>query len=229
MNKLRALLSTLPDTSPNKHPDQPHLAYSLPASAPKSDISANPPRLILIGGGSRGYSLARAVVEGSNGVLVAVAEPDPSKRRRLGRHHIWGTGDPEEGEEFESWQHFLKWEFARRVSGTAGDKKIDAAVICTPDSTHHEVVTGLASLKLHLLCEKPLVTTLGDCVDIYRQLRLNQGPPSVLFSVGYVMRYAPHNQLLRKLLREDHAIGDIVSVEHTENVGWWHFAHSYVR
>ncbi len=51
-------------------------------------------------------------------------------------------------------------------------------------STHHEVVTGLAPLKLHLLREKPLATTLGDCADIYRQLRLNQGPPCVLFSVG---------------------------------------------
>lgn len=151
MNKLRALLSTLPDTSPNKHPDQSHLTCSLPALAPKPDLSANPPRLILIGGGSRGSSLARAVGEGFNGLIVAIAEPDPSKRRRLGRHHIWGTGEPQEGEEFESWQHFLKWETTMRESGTAGDKKIDAAVICTPDSTHHEVVTGLASLQLHIM------------------------------------------------------------------------------
>lgn len=35
--------------------------------------------------------------------------------------------------------------------------------------------------------------------------------------------------LLRKLLLEDAIIGELLSVEHTEPVGWWHFSHSYVR
>ncbi|EGS23364.1 uncharacterized protein CTHT_0010320 [Thermochaetoides thermophila DSM 1495] len=35
--------------------------------------------------------------------------------------------------------------------------------------------------------------------------------------------------LLRKLLLKDRVIGDVLSVVHTEPVGWWHFAHSYVR
>ncbi|CAI4216748.1 unnamed protein product [Parascedosporium putredinis] len=50
-----------------------------------------------------------------------------------------------------------------------------------------------------------------------------------IFSIGHVLRYSPHNMLLRKLLLEDRVVGDICSVEHTEPVGWWHFAHSYVR
>ncbi|KAL4881757.1 hypothetical protein BJY04DRAFT_188075 [Aspergillus karnatakaensis] len=43
------------------------------------------------------------------------------------------------------------------------------------------------------------------------------------------MRYAPIHRMIRKLICEDDAIGDIISIEHTETVGWWHFAHSYVR
>jgi len=43
------------------------------------------------------------------------------------------------------------------------------------------------------------------------------------------LRYSPHNILLHKLLVEEGVVGDIVSVEHTEPVGWWHFSHSYVR
>ena len=35
--------------------------------------------------------------------------------------------------------------------------------------------------------------------------------------------------LLRKLLLEDEVVGDVVSVDHMESVGWWHFAYSYVR
>lgn len=53
--------------------------------------------------------------------------------------------------------------------------------------------------------------------------------PSKIFSVGHVLRYSPHNTLLRKLLLHDQAIGEVVSIEHTEPVGWWHFSHSYVR
>lgn len=35
--------------------------------------------------------------------------------------------------------------------------------------------------------------------------------------------------LLRDLVRQQQVIGDILSLEHTEPVGWWHFSHSYVR
>ncbi|RDL30823.1 uncharacterized protein BP5553_10168 [Venustampulla echinocandica] len=35
--------------------------------------------------------------------------------------------------------------------------------------------------------------------------------------------------LLRKLLLEDKVIGEVMSVNHTEPVGWWHFTHSHVR
>lgn len=227
MSKLRALLSTSTESSSSEPTFQPRPAQTLPSSTPK--LSAYPPRLVLIGGGSRGSSLARAIVHGSNGHLVAIVEPDQFKRRQIGRHCIWGLEEPKEGEEFETWRQFLEWETARRWKGTAGDKKINAAIICTPDNTHREVVTGLTPLQLHIMCEKPLATTLTDCVSMSQQLRLDQSPPSVLFAVGHVMRYTPHNQLLRKLVREDHRIGDIVSIEHTENVGWWHFAHSYVR
>jgi len=75
------------------------------------------------------------------------------------------------------------------------------------------------------MCEKPLATTLGDCLSMYGALA-NQ---DTIFAIGHVLRYSPHNILLRKLLLEDRVIGDVLSVEHTEPVGWWHFTHSYVR
>ena len=43
-------------------------------------MSASPPRVLIIGAGSRGRGYAQAVVEGSNGVVAAVAEPDEYKR-----------------------------------------------------------------------------------------------------------------------------------------------------
>lgn len=35
--------------------------------------------------------------------------------------------------------------------------------------------------------------------------------------------------LLRELLLEKEVVGDVLSIEHVEPVGWWHFSHSYVR
>jgi predicted dehydrogenase len=166
----------------------------------------------------------------------------------MGQHHIWGVEEPKEGEEFEGWKHFLEWETARRAREAARDtnphenedneaaeqkqqqevpKPIDAVVICTLDQTHAEIVTALAPLGLHILCEKPLATTLDDCLRIYRTVKSMQ--PRRLFGIGHIVRYAPRNERLRKLLLEDEAIGEIVSVVHTEPIGWWHFAHSYVR
>jgi predicted dehydrogenase len=80
------------------------------------------------------------------------------------------------------------------------------------------------------MCEKPLAPSLDDCVTIYRALSLDSSlAPSTIFSIGHVLRYSPHNMLLRKLLLEDKVIGEIMAVNHTEPAGWWHFTHSYVR
>ncbi|KAK1828192.1 NAD(P)-binding protein [Podospora conica] len=97
---------------------------------------------------------------------------------------------------------------------------------------HREVVLALTELGgLHIMCEKPLATRLQDCVDLYGALRDNRSEKGeqMVFSIGHVLRYSPHNVLLRKLLLEDRVIGDILSVVHTEPVGFWHFTHSYVR
>jgi hypothetical protein len=40
-----------------------------------------------------------------------------------------------------------------------------------------------------------------------------------VFGVGHVLRYSPHNVLLRKLVRDVRVVGDVISVEHTEPVG----------
>ena len=58
--------------------------------------------------------------------------------------------------------------------------------------------------------------------------RRRGGAPKLIFSVGHVLRYTRYTQKLKQLLR-DGAIGDIVSLQHLEPVGYWHQAHSFVR
>ncbi|KAF2973478.1 hypothetical protein GQX73_g32 [Xylaria multiplex] len=194
-------------------------------------MSAEPPRLLIIGAGSRGRTYARCSLQSSNGVIAAVAEPDDYKRQAFGRKFIWGkTTPPPNGASFRDWKEFVAWEINRRKQQEAGEvvpEGVDAAFICVRDEMHHDVIMALAPLELHIMCEKPLATTLDDCTNIYRTLAPLQ--TSKVFSIGHVMRYSPHNMMLRKLLLEDNAIGDILSVHHTEPVGFWHFSHSYVR
>ncbi|RDA94104.1 hypothetical protein CP533_6596, partial [Ophiocordyceps camponoti-saundersi (nom. inval.)] len=199
---------------------------------PRPPFSANPPRFLIIGAGSRGQCYASAIDSVSNGIVAAVAEPLTRKRETLGRRHIWGTDSvPLEGQSFTDWRHFLTYELQRRRRLAAGHQNVppgvDGVFVCVLDEMHRDVVVGLAPLGLHMMCEKPLATSLEDCLAMYTAL----GPlqPRAVFSIGHVLRYSPHNLMLRRLLVEERIIGHINSVVHTEPVGWWHFTHSYVR
>lgn len=197
----------------------------------KAPASENPPRLIIIGAGSRGNHYANAIDSVSNGIVAAVAEPLECKREALGRRHIWGDKRPSEGQCFTNWREFLEYELNRRRRVAAGEEGVpdgvDGAFICVLDEMHREVVVGLAPLGLHIMCEKPLACSLEECIDMYAALKSSES--SKVFSIGHVLRYSPHNIMLRKLLLEDRIIGDVTSVVHTEPIGWWHFTHSYVR
>ena len=50
----------------------------------------------------------------------------------------------------------------------------------------------------------------------------------VLMAVGHVLRYTPYTVALKKLLATG-VLGELVSVQRLEPVGYWHQAHSYVR
>ena len=191
------------------------------------------PRILIIGAGSRGNAYARAIHQSGIGTVAAVADPIPLKRRLLGSKYIWGH-DREPGfeQEFDGWQQFVTWERLRRNAPYCDRLPgVDAVFICVLDEQHADVVTALAPFKLHIMCEKPLATSLQDCLRIYSTLLLPhpQVGPETVFGIGHVLRYSPHNMLLRQLVLEDDAVGDVLSIEHTEPVGWWHFSHSYVR
>jgi predicted dehydrogenase len=195
------------------------------------------PRFLVIGAGSRGNAYARAVTNATNAVIHAVADIDPFKRREFGRKYIWGNASqPKKGQEFGDWREWLEYELERRrhppsLDGDHADSGVDGVFVCTLDETHVEVLLAIAPLNLHIMCEKPLATSLRDCLSISKALKDAQtaSGSAKIFSIGHVLRYSPHNQLLRRLLLTNRVIGDIVSLEHTEPVGWSHFAHSYVR
>lgn len=202
---------------------------------------------LVIGAGSRGSAYARAITTSTPARISAVADPDPYKRLSLGEKYIWGNGGPKPGQEFSGWEDWIEYETRRRKQASLGDggddtSGVDGVLICVLDETHISVLSALAKadfLDLHVLCEKPLALSLDDCLSVYAAWtkpspssnpeKEQEKQPKSIFSIGHVLRYSPHNLALRRLVREENVIGDIVSVEHTEPVGHWHFAHSYVR
>jgi predicted dehydrogenase len=196
--------------------------------SPQEPYSA---KFLIIGAGSRGNSYARAITLATTGTVHAIAEVDQFKREEFGRKYIWGPKQPQPLQEFASWQEWAASEKHRReIIVPAGNAtgaygvQITGVFICTLDETHAEIIRALAPFGLHIMCEKPLALSLADCLSISAVMK-----PVKVFSIGHVLRYSPHNTLLRKLVLEEQVIGEIVSIEHTEPVGWWHFSHSYVR
>ena len=197
--------------------------------ADASNIRPNAPiRFLIIGAGSRGNAYAWALTQSTKDAQIsAVAEPIDSKRRSFGQKYIWGSGSPAPHQAFGGWSEYLDFAMSSRAEEVP---KIDAVFVCTLDETHVEIITALAPHGYHIMSEKPLATTLKDCLRIRRSLQPpGQKNPDHVFSIGHVLHYSPHNMLLRSLLLKDAVIGDIISIEHTEPVGYWHFAHSYVR
>ena len=113
---------------------------------------------------------------------------------------------------------------------------IDAVFVCVLDEMHEEVVCNIAKLGVHILCEKPLSTKLQSCINIYKTLNDISGRTAdasadgqkkeTIFGIGHVLRYSPHNMMLRNLVVDKEIIGDVLSIEHVEPVGWWHFSHA---
>ncbi len=169
----------------------------------------NPVTYAVVGAGQRGSGYADWIAgQPDRAKVVAVAEPRPLQREQLARQH----GIPPE-RVFASWQEL------------AGVPKLaDAAIVATQDAEHVAPATALARNGYHLLVEKPLAPTEAECVELVRAVT----DAGVLFAVCHVLRYRPYTRLLKQLLDEGR-VGDIMSVQHLEPVGYWHYAHSFVR
>jgi len=63
----------------------------------------------------------------------------------------------------------------------------DAVIVSSPNFTHHEVLLPLLATDLHILCEKPLCTTLADAQDIM----LRSQSRREIFWVGMEYRFMP--------------------------------------
>ncbi|AWZ03905.1 MULTISPECIES: Gfo/Idh/MocA family oxidoreductase [unclassified Streptomyces] len=168
-----------------------------------------PVSLLVIGAGERGTGYARwALDHPDRATVVAVAEPREVRRTRFAATH----GIAPEGA-VADWKDVL-----------ARGKIADAVLICTPDRLHVEPAVAFAALGYPILLEKPMALDEDGCREIVAAVERS----GVMLAVGHVLRYTPYTRTLKQLV-DSGRIGDIVSVQHLEPVGFWHQAHSFVR
>ncbi|HSK37681.1 MAG TPA: Gfo/Idh/MocA family oxidoreductase, partial [Actinomycetota bacterium] len=168
-----------------------------------------PVTLAVLGAGNRGNAHGDwALANPERARVVAVTEPREVRRRRFADRH----GLPDDGV-FASWEDL------------AGRGRVaDAVLICTQDAMHAEPAVAFAELGYHVLLEKPMATTEADCRRIVGAVER----AGVIFAVCHVLRYTPYTALVKQVV-DAGRLGQVVSVQHLEPVGFLHQAHSYVR
>ena len=173
-------------------------------------MELKPIEAILIGAGLRGAdAYAPYALQHPDQIrFVAVAEPDPERRERFALEHKIA---PEN--QFESWEPLLE----RPQMG-------EAALVCTQDWQH--TAPALAGMRqgYHVLLEKPMATRAEEC----RQLVRTSEETGRQLHICHVLRYTRHFIKMREILQSG-VLGEIIDVDHRENVSWWHMAHSFVR
>lgn len=163
----------------------------------------------LIGAGLRGINyLEYALQHPMELEVTAVAEP-VRERRESFKHRHW----IDDANCFEDWDAFF-----------AAPKMADAVLICTQDKQHFEPTMRALQAGYHVLLEKPMSPDPEECIRM-GEMASKAGK---VFSICHVLRYSPFFRTLKELLEEG-VIGRLMSIQHNENVGYWHQAHSFVR
>lgn len=163
---------------------------------------------VIIGYGGRGEVYSRILKNNKKANLIAVCDTDKNKLSLVQQNFGLSPNNLFLDED----EFFSKGKLA------------DIAFICTQDKLHHRHAIKALNAGYDLLLEKPIATDLESCKDI---LEVSKKLGRKIF-VCHVLRYSPFFNIIKKEL-DTKKYGKIVTINITENVGYKHQAHSYVR
>ncbi len=165
--------------------------------------------VILIGAGLRGIAYTDFALEHKDKYkVVAVAEPVEARRESMKKLHKIPDNMC-----FESWEELLDM-----------PKIADLAMICTMDKGHFEPCMKAIERKYDILLEKPMSPDPKECIAMTEAAKRN----NIKILVCHVLRFAPFFKALKGMIL-DGKIGDVMNIEHAEDVGNLHQSHSFVR
>ena len=140
--------------------------------------------------------------------FIAVAEPDAERRARFASYH-----DIPAEMQFASWEELA-----------ARPQLARAAINCTQDRTHYASTLALLRAGYDVLLEKPIAPTRAECIALVEEAeRLGR-----LLQVCHVLRFTAFFTALYDIVNSGR-LGRIITIDHRENVSYWHMSHSFVR
>lgn len=169
-------------------------------------------KVAIIGAGNRGYEAYTPYIRKKDDMeVVAVCDKDQERLGRieeeigLSREFLFSSTD----------------DFFKKM-----DEEVfcDAIIVATPDKDHYQTTMRVLDYPVHVLLEKPISGSEKEVRDIAEK---SENMDRV-FMICHVLRYAPFYQKIKELL-DAGEIGRIMSINHNENIGYYHFAHSFVR
>ena len=114
--------------------------------------------------------------------------------------------------------------FSDAESFFAAGKVADALILATMDQDHFKQTIRALDLGYDILLEKPISPDPVECLQIQKTAH-EYGRKIV---VCHVLRYTNFFAAIKQIL-ESGELGKIVTIQHAENVGNFHMAHSFVR
>ncbi|MBR5260561.1 MAG: Gfo/Idh/MocA family oxidoreductase, partial [Oscillospiraceae bacterium] len=165
-------------------------------------------KLALIGAGQRGMIYAEYAYFKKNVEITAVVEPHDERR------------------EIAS----AKFSIAKENQFTCSDdffakgKMCDAIILASMDKDHFAQAMKALDCGYDILLEKPISPDPKECLLIGEKAK--QLGRKVI--VCHVLRYTNFFSKIKEII-DSGDLGKVVAIEHTENVGNFHIAHSFVR
>jgi predicted dehydrogenase len=97
--------------------------------------------------------------------------------------------------------------------------EMDAVIICSENVRHKEMVINAAKAGKHILCEKPIATTVEDAKEMIAVCEEN----GVILQIAFPVRFSPAIQQVKQLI-DDGELGEIIAFRSTnrgQNPGGW--------
>lgn len=166
-------------------------------------------RIAILGFGQRGFVYANIIKQNPDLLeLACVCEINPAKKPL-----IMQMFSVKEEDYYNDYLEMFK-----------KGKLADILVISTMDQDHYIQAMEALDIGYDILLEKPIATKKEEIIAIRDKAnKLNRK-----VAVAHVLRHTVFYQKLKELI-DNGRIGKVQAISQTENIGYFHFVHSYVR
>lgn len=169
-----------------------------------------PIQAVLLGAGGRGlFTFGDFAAQNPDQLkFVAVAEPNDFRREKFAAIH-----------KIPSQNCFTSWEELMQV-----DQISSVLFNTTMDNYHFSSSMAALEKGYDVVLEKPMAPTPQECSQLVKE-STRLGRKLIIF---HEMRYTKFFKAVFDIVHSGR-LGELVNVEHRENVVFWHYVHSFVR